>query len=154
MIIRRRHQVYNKILKLFIGVRVINQSCFPKKQGLLNYNLTEGRSCWLVLCFVWLSGFHRGTKQQGQRRPQGGLRASGQGAWIETANTLQIPQMPLYCACLFISISPCVRACPSAVMSYCVYNRRLLLPRFCMASVAWSAWLLQSPALAQCYSIS
>lgn len=42
--------------------------------------------------------------------------------------------MPLYCARLCISIYPCVRACPSAMMSFCVHNRQLLVHRLCIFS--------------------
>lgn len=98
--------------------------------------LTGVCSCWSVLCFVWLSGFHRRDKAAGTEQTTGCWRAPGQRAWIETANTLQIPQMPFHCACLFISIYPCVRACPSVVMSFCVHNRQLLVYLFFIASLA------------------
>lgn len=90
-------------------------------------------SCVFCLAVWFPSGR---TKQWGQSGPQGGWRAPGQRAWIETTSSLQIPQMPFHCASLFSSIYPCVRAFFNVMMSFYVHNRQLLVYLFCIASPA------------------
>lgn len=100
---------------------------------LMSNHLSEACSCWSAFSFVWLSVYHQETKQQRRGRPQGDWRAI-RPRLLNWDSKYCVDSLNAFLLCMhffLISIYPCVRACPAAVMSSCAHNRQLLVHLFC-----------------------
>ena len=115
--------------------------------------LTGARSCWSVVSFVWLSGFHRGGQSSGDRadhRAAEGHRAKG-------------PELRRQILCRFHKCLVIVPVCLLAFIHVCgPFPMRWCHPvsiidswRFIFSALpsCRSVWLLRAPALAQGHSI-
>lgn len=110
-------------------------------------------SCWSLLCFVWLSGFHLGTKQKGQSRPTGRLKGNGPKG----------PELRLQILCKFHKCLIIVHGCLLAFIHVCGPVSTQWCHSLSIIDSCWfifsalpvrlSGWLLQSPAFTQGHSI-